>query len=94
MDNIDEDLFGSTIGGGSFQPSDDSWHEIRSTAAGIVKTANAANLQDLQTRKKAIEVITDELLQKETLLTQEIESLIDKHASSKSPQSASISTQI
>ena len=77
VDNIDADLFGSTLPGGSWQPSDATWHRIKSAAADIVKSAYADNLKVLHAREVALEALTDALLKKETLFGNEIEYIID-----------------
>ena len=93
VDNIDEDLFGTTITGGSFQPSDDSWHETRSRAATIVKNAYAKNLAELKGRKQAMQAITDALMEKETLFQAEIEEFITRYGKSTvNTESATVST--
>ena len=79
VDNIDEDLFGNTIAGGSFQPSDSSWHEIKSTAAQIVKDAYKSNLDILTARKEAMGVLADRLMDHETVLAEELSEVIAAH---------------
>lgn len=82
VDNIDEDLFGNTIAGGSFQPSDSSWHEIKMKAADIVKRAYKSNLDDLTDRQEAMNVLADCLLEKETVFAEEIHSILQQHSPS------------
>jgi cell division protease FtsH len=79
VDNIDEDLFGNTIAGGSFQPSDNSWHEIKSKAATIVKDAYKTNLDTLIARKEAMDTLAELLLEKETVFEKEIRNIIDQY---------------
>jgi ATP-dependent Zn protease len=81
VDNIDEDLFGNTISGGSFQPSDDSWNEIKQQAANIVKDAYKTNLDTLDERKDAMNTLADRLLEKETVFAEEIQSIIRENQS-------------
>jgi len=88
VDNIDADLFGTTIPGGSFQPSDAAWHRIRSTAANIVKAAYVANLEDLERRKAALEEVAETLIEKETMEGKELLSIMDQHP----PAPASVSS--
>ena len=84
VDNIDEDLFGTTIAGGSFQPSDSSWHEIKSTAAQIVKDAYKSNLDILMARKQAMEALADRLMEHETVLAEELNEVIAAHPAASS----------
>jgi len=79
VDNIDADLFGTTIPGGSFQPSDASWNRTRGTAAEMVKAAYAANLEELETRTEALEAVAEVLLEKETIMGEELERIIEGH---------------
>jgi len=79
VDNIDEDLFGNTIPGGAFQPSDNSWHEIKSTAAQIVKEAYISNLETLTARKRAMEDLAERLLEKETCFADELREIIARN---------------
>ena len=79
VDNIDSDLFGDSIPGGAFQPSDASWHQIRNRAAEIVKTAYLENVQELQRRKSAVDAIADALLERETVGFEELEQLMKAH---------------
>lgn len=79
VDNIDEDLYGTSIDGGFFQPSDNSWHAMKSRAADIVKEAYISNLQELEARKEAMRVLSDRLLEKETVFGDEILEIIQQH---------------
>lgn len=79
VDNIDADLFGDSIPGGSFQPSDASWHQIRYRAAEIVKTAYAENLAELESRLPAVDAVAEALMAKETVNGDELEGMIDAH---------------
>ena len=79
VDNIDADLFGDSIPGGAFQPSDASWHQIRSRAAEIVKTAYVANVEELESRLPAVHAVADALMAKETIYGEELEQTIDAH---------------
>jgi cell division protease FtsH len=79
VDNIDSDLFGDVIPGGGFQPSDQSWHEMRSRAAEIVKEAYKENLEELERRKNAVNAVADALIEKETVTGEELEVLIESN---------------
>lgn len=47
VDNIDADLFGRNVRGGSFQPSDDTLHAIKSQAIGMLAEAYEKNMVSL-----------------------------------------------
>ena len=47
VDNIDADLFGRAMRGGSFQPSDDTMHLIKSQAIVMVHDAYDQNMVGL-----------------------------------------------
>ena len=79
VDNIDEDLYGTSIDGGFFQPSDNSWHAMKSRAADIVKESYMANLQELHARKEAMRVLSDRLLEKETVFGDEVMDIIKQY---------------
>lgn len=44
VDNIDADLFGRGVRGGSFQPSDNTMHAIKTQAIGMLHEAYDQNL--------------------------------------------------
>ena len=83
VDNIDADLFGSTLPTGAWQPSDATWHRIKSSAAEIVKSAYSDNLKELESRKSALEAMANALLENETLFANQIDQLIDAYPATK-----------
>lgn len=54
VDNIDADLFGRNVRGGSFQPSDDTLHAIKSQAIGMLAEAYEKNMVSLTAPSTAI----------------------------------------
>lgn len=91
VDNIDEDLYGTSIDGGFFQPSDNSWHAMKSRAADIVKEAYMANLKELHARKEAMGILSDLLLEKETVFGEEVMEIIKQYQpAGKNPMSSSL----
>ena len=79
VDNIDADLFGNSIPGGGFQPSDASWHRTQSAANGIVLEAYNEDLYVLEARRDALLAATEALLERETLSGEELEAIIAAH---------------
>ncbi|KAI3430488.1 hypothetical protein D9Q98_005083 [Chlorella vulgaris] len=79
VDSIDADLFGSSLQGGSFQPSDESRHRMRAEVQQLLVNAYNSNLQDLSAHRAALDAATDALLKEELLTGPELESILDSH---------------
>lgn len=78
VDNIDSDLFGDAIPGGSFQPSDEERHAVKMRAREILKEAYEANIVDLKEQRAALEAVAEALMEQETLSGEELERIYDE----------------
>ena len=67
MDSIDADLFGTSIRGGGFQPSDESRHRTRAEVHSILIAAYNANLRDLEAHGAALNAAADTIMKTELL---------------------------
>jgi hypothetical protein len=67
VDSIDADLFGTSIRGGGFQPSDESRHRTRAEVHSILIAAYNANLRDLEAHGAALNAAADTIMRTELL---------------------------
>lgn len=79
VDNIDADLFGSSAQGGGFQPSDDTWHKIRSTMNDILCAAYDDDVVIMKKHRAAVEATAQQLLNTEVVTGSELKDLIASH---------------
>lgn len=79
VDNIDEDLFGRELRGGSFQPTDATLHHFRTETTRLVEEAYGDCIGLLRSHKEALTVAAKELLEKDELLGTELGKILDAH---------------
>jgi cell division protease FtsH len=78
-DNIDADLFGTTVPGGGVQPSDRHWHATLAAAQRVVAEAYADCLVAMRARRGALEAAADALLERESLTGAELAAIMAAH---------------
>ncbi|KAL3161042.1 hypothetical protein ABBQ38_009425 [Trebouxia sp. C0009 RCD-2024] len=79
VDNIDADLFGRGVPGGSFQPSDDNMHNMRTQAIAMLQEAYDKDLAVLRQHSDALRQATLSILKTETLTGQELKDIMAQH---------------
>lgn len=79
VDNIDADLFGRNVRGGSFQPSDDTLHAIKSQAIGMLAEAYEKNMKMLRSHSDALRQAALTILKAESLTGQELKDIMAQH---------------
>ncbi|KAL0050459.1 hypothetical protein WJX82_011563 [Trebouxia sp. C0006] len=79
VDNIDADLFGRGVRGGSFQPSDDTLHAIKSQAITLLTEAYNKDMKVLRRHSNALRQAALAILKSESLTGQEIRDIMAEH---------------
>ncbi|KAK9845482.1 hypothetical protein WJX81_007602 [Elliptochloris bilobata] len=86
VDNIDADLFNTSIRGGMFQPADQMLHRLRTATYDLVRAAFADSLEILDVHREALAAAADALMERETLTGHDLEALLDAHPPSRALQ--------
>lgn len=79
VDSIDADLFGSSIRGGAFQPSDESRHRIRVAVHDIMVKAYNHNLYDLEAHRDVLMAAAEKIKEVEMLTGPDLAALMEAH---------------
>ncbi|KAL4448900.1 hypothetical protein ABPG77_007617 [Micractinium sp. CCAP 211/92] len=79
VDSIDADLFGNSIRGGGFQPSDESRHRMRTAVHRIMVDAYNRNLYDLEAHRDALAAAAQRIKMQEMLTGPELEAILADH---------------